>query len=485
MTDRTEKQQPSLTSHLEIVKSPFPAYFACATICYAIFTPNPLETAWSGILLYILFRNFWWQNQPGIILFAFIAPFIEIHTAVFGANSASQTLDDQFFGTGKETFWLSTIGLLFVMSGFKWAGANSRKINLPSKQQYKRAAQEINQIKLLVALIIFYLISFSVDILIPYNNSFRQIEEFLSQGEKAVLMTIALHFVITKQKPYIILSLFLYLTIVGFYNYFSSWKEPIIILILATLYRYREFKIPHLLRMSPLLLVAISFVFVWQTVKDDYRQFLSGEARGQVVNVSQSEALIEFRNLALDAYETGQVLSDNTVTSTYKRAGYLEYFSNAVKKVPNEIPHERGRLIAQTAEFVFIPRFLNPNKGLKDDTGKVEKYTDFYFGQNSFSSFSLSHYCEAYIDWGRWGMMIHLFLYGAMGALIIKLTQWRTQTMNPLVQMGLTWVCILPWCTFQSDLVFVLGQCFWGAFCHLVIFFPLYKLADHWITTPL
>ena len=95
--------------------------------------------------------------------------------------------------------------------------------------------------------------------------------------------------------------------------------------------------------------------------------------------------------------------------------GYLEYFSNAVAKVPTEIEHEKGQLLASNLEFALIPRFLSPNKGVKDDKAKVEKYTDFYFGTYGGSSFSLGHYCEAYIDWGRWGMALQLFIYGMIG----------------------------------------------------------------------
>ena len=110
---------------------------------------------------------------------------------------------------------------------------------------------------------------------------------------------------------------------------------------------------------------------------------------------------------------------DQVVDATYRRAGYLEYFSAAVSKVPNEIPHERGALLQEELTFAFVPRLLNPNKGIKNDRAKVERYTDYYFGKSSFSSFSLGH-CEAYIDWGPVGMMLHLFCYGIVGGLHIS-----------------------------------------------------------------
>ena len=79
------------------------------------------------------------------------------------------------------------------------------------------------------------------------------------------------------------------------------------------------------------------------------------------------------------------------------------------------IPYENGQLLKDNLTFALVPRILNANKGVKDDKVKVEKYTNFNFGLNSISSFSLGHYCEAYIDWGPIGMMIHLLIYGLVG----------------------------------------------------------------------
>ena len=108
-------------------------------------------------------------------------------------------------------------------------------------------------------------------------------------------------------------------------------------------------------------------------------------------------------------------------------------------------------------------------------------YTNFEFSPYGGSSFSLGHYCEAYIDWGRYGMLIHLFLFGMLGAGLYLITLSRAAPFNPLLALGLLWVCMKPWGTFQSDMVTVSGQVFWGAICHLILFFPFYRWANDWI----
>ena len=151
-------------------------------------------------------------------------------------------------------------------------------------------------------------------------------------------------------------------------------------------------------------------------------------------------------------------------------------------KVPAEIPHEGGSLLSQSLTFAFIPRILAPNKGIKNDRAKVEKYTDVYFGENPFASFSLGHYCEAYIDWGPLGMMVHLFIYGVIGGILFKVTMRRGQSINPILSFGLLWVILYPWGTFQQDMVVVAGKTAWGALCQLILFFPIYTLINRFIT---
>ena len=211
----------------------------------------------------------------------------------------------------------------------------------------------------------------------------------------------------------------------------------------------------------------------------DYRDFLSGGVNDQAIRVTQSEAISRFAELATESVNNNEALEDELVESTYRRAGYLEYFSAAVRKVPDEIPFQRGTLLSESLDFALVPRILNPNKGVKNDREKVEKFTDYRFG--GVSSFSLGHYCEAYIDWGPRGMMLQLFCFGALGGLLYRLSTRRTQGLNPIIAFGVIWAVLYPWGTFQQDVVTVTGKIFWGTICQLLFFFPFYKAFNTYV----
>lgn len=446
-------------------------------------TPNPFETLWAGVLLLWLLRNFWWRRQPGILLFCLLIPFLEIHTTLLEANQNGLTLNDLFFGTGQVTFWMSSLSLLAVTLGVKACWSIFRSPVHFDFETLRQAASRLHQRRLVLALAGATLLSQAVDLAIPYTSSLRQFETYALGISDALLMVVAIKYMLDRKHRGMVALIFIYLIGVSFYSFFSNWKDPLSILLVAFLVRIEVFNLRQALRLTPILLPIFLLLFVWQSVKGEYRTFLNGGAFSQQIVVSQEDALAKFQELASEAVTSSDLLSDDRINATYRRVGYLEYFSSAVSKVPTEIPHEQGRLLWSNLEFSLLPRFLAPNKGVKDDKAKVEKYTDCSFGSYGGSSFSLGHYCEAYIDWGRTGMLIQLFLFGVLGGGLCLITLRRTLNLNPLLSLGILWVCMKPWGTFQQDMVTMTGQVFWGTICHLFLFIPLYRVANRWIQT--
>ena len=107
------------------------------------------------------------------------------------------------------------------------------------------------------------------------------------------------------------------------------------------------------LQFVPLMGLLFFLLFTWQAIKGDYREFLSGEQRGQVINVSQSEALSKFRELGSGALELSDEARADLLQGTFRRIGYLEYFAAAVRKVPSTLPYENGQLLKDNLTFAL------------------------------------------------------------------------------------------------------------------------------------
>lgn len=461
---------------------PMVSFAAIMVALYGLTTPNPLESIWTCGLLLLLLRWFWWSEQPGILLFCMLMPFLEIHTPLLEANQSGVTMDQLFFGTGGQTFWMSSTALLTAALGVRtiWSLNRNGRVSIPI-ERLKQAADTIDQRKLILG---FFAASFTsqlIDRAIPYSSGLRQLEVYANGISEVMLFVVAVKFMLDRKHVWMVVLIFSYLIAISFYSFFSTWKEPLFVLMVASLTQISIFTWKQLIRLLPILAPAIILVLIWQNVKGEYRQFLNGGQFSQRVVVSQDEALGKFQELASEAIFSENLVSTERLDATYRRVGYLEYFANAVEKVPSTIPHEQGKLIQSNLEFALIPRFLAPNKGRKDDKAKVEKYTDFYFGEYGGSSFSLGHYCEAYIDWGRYGMLIQLFLFGVIGGGLFLIAMARTSALNPLLSLGILWVCMKPWGTFQQDMITMSGQVFWGSICQLIVFFPFYRWINAWI----
>lgn len=460
--------------------------FICLLLmAYGLFTPNPLETAWFGCMLIILMRMWMWKQYPGILLYLFTIQFIESHTSLFEANNYGVTLNELFPGSGKQTWWMASFGLLSTMMGTQVLLQRARTFSIPSFEHLQRQAERISQTRLLFCILLSHGLASLIDRLIPYGSSLAQFETYFAGIPNALTLAFGIHFFLTRKRRLLVFGLFLFLLATSFYSYFSSWRVPFILLFICYLVSLKKFEIRELTRLGPILIPALVLVLVWQAVKVEYREFISGGFEDQSIRVTQSEALSKFAELGTTALSANNTLDDPVISATYRRAGYLEYFSAAVTKVPTEIPHQKGALLSESLSFALIPRILNPNKGVKSDREKVERFTDYYFGgERNISSFSLGHYCEAYIDWGPNGMMVHLFIYGLLGGFLIVVTKNRTRRLNPILAFGILWVVLTPWGTFQQDMTTVSGKVVWGSICHLVIFFPLYRWANRQIESP-
>ena len=346
---------------------------------WGAFMPNPLETIWSVFMLWLVLRLFWWQNFPPILVYGAIMPWIEVHFSLYEANFYGQTLDELFLDTGRQTYWMASVGLLFIMLGIRWALKRNWSQLIPSFEALQSAAQQLDQLRIFIAIIGVRFLSGILDSFIPYGSSLTQLVTYAYGIGEALACVLYLHFFLTRKRPLLFFGFFAFELITSFYSYFGSWKGPIILLFLASLVNIKTITTKMVLQFTPLLGLLFFLLFTWQAIKGDYREFLSGEQRGQVINVSQSEALSKFQELGSGALELSDEARADLLQGTFRRIGYLEYFAASVENVPSTIPYENGQLLKDNLTFALVPRILNANKGVKDDKVKVEKYTNFNF----------------------------------------------------------------------------------------------------------
>ncbi len=164
--------------------------------------------------------------------------------------------------------------------------------------------------------------------------------------------------------------------------------------------------------------VLFHFAVLWTASKKDYRAYISQGQRTQSVNVSKDAA----RNKLLELIvKVDAKTYNNAIEDMVNRIGYVQYFAAAVRFVPEKIPFEEGKVYLDAISHYLVPRFINPDKEILDDSKHTNKYTGLgVSGRIQGTSFSLGSFADAYIDFGPIFMFVPIFLFGCMIGFFFK-----------------------------------------------------------------
>jgi hypothetical protein len=210
------------------------------------------------------------------------------------------------------------------------------------------------------------------------------------------------------------------------------------------------------------MILGLGLVTLWQAVKVDYREFLNRGTSSQEVLVPPSE------RFAFLIDRVSQVtLADLQAgfASGFKRVGYLEYFSAAMKQVPDRIPYQEGRLWGEAIEHIFMPRIFFPDKPVIDDSARTNEFTGVQVaGVDQGTSISIGYVGESYIDFGPILMFAPIFLLGLFLGWVYRWLSTRT----PYRLLGLaaaTNIILSGGITFESSNIKLFG----GAVMSLIV----------------
>ena len=461
-------------------------FIAAAGFVVALFSVNPLELIFAIALLYAIIAITWRIETPAVAVALLLFPWLEITAIFVEANITRTSIYTLLNDNGRSVYWACALGLSLVLAGF-WKGFKSTLRNaLPP------SSHQVNLRKLVIAALLFNFLITGVGAIIGRGSSLFQLNTYLGDISYVLLIAASIEYFQNRRSHAWFWGFFAVSFALSFYSFFSEWKNVLICLLIGasqvkTKINFR-FAIPIVL----ILLIGSSFIQLWQAIKPAYRMYLSDSARigqfdSQRVTRTRQESLAKFYELSVDYY-TRQYNNDDFQDSrdfaTFRRIGYLEYFSMVANRMPHEIDHERGRLFAQNASFAFVPRFINPNKGVKDDRAKVEKYTGLILSRTS--SFSLGHYTEYFIDFGIFGMLIILFFYGRIGGLIYKSIYFRyLNRLGKAITFGVLFVILRQWGTMQNDCVFLFGYVTWSFIIHGLLLGRVYEKLCAFILEPL
>lgn len=207
-------------------------------------------------------------------------------------------------------------------------------------------------------------------------------------------------------------AIFLFEFLMALGGYFSSFKEVFLFTLIAIGATVVKITLRGAIIPALLALTLVAFGVIWTSVKSEYRSYVRGDSTSQVVTVDLGQTTSKLYELASNL--DGAALATG-VGQMVERIMYVEYFGVVLNNVPSVIPHEGGNLWWDAVSRPLMPRMLFPDKGIIDESALLNKYTGLgVAGMGEGTQISIGYMGESYIDFGMYGMMVVIFLWGAI-----------------------------------------------------------------------
>jgi hypothetical protein len=379
----------------------------CILMALALITSNPAFTILALSFPPIAAKLLWKKNEPPVLFLGMMFQWMQVSIKVFYADifdvSFKSVSDypeniEAAFILCLTALLVESIGIFLIIKQF----------TCPPITHLKKLSDLYSLNKITLFYIAF---SATAPIALAYGpSSILQFIYKLVDFKWAIFFIFYSLTFLKQTKAYNFYFVISVEIILGFTGYFSSFKDFFLFAAICYLTIKQRLSAFQYVFLGISAVLLFNVMVIWQSVKGDYRNYLSGGVAAQIVTVSRTQALnvLSYRvsTLNKDDYRRG-------MRALVDRISYIGFFSAAKSYVPSKLPHENGRLWFDAITKLFTPRILFPNKPVIDDSEKTRKYTGLSFaGAEQGTSISLGYVTESYIDFGPVLMFVPLFLFG-------------------------------------------------------------------------
>ena len=378
-------------------------------LALSLFTVNPIATFFAILFVPFAAKLLWRKNEPPILFFGLIMQWTQVCLKIFYADYLYKDFSNLFtyYQNVDKAYYYSLTSLYIICIGIF---VIVHRLPQLERSDFKKQLEhyELKKIVTLYLAAIFF-----TPFLVIFSHALPGLQQFFIKVQDIkwaiFFFFFTYYFVFDKNKKlfYAILTGEIISSLTG---YFSSFKDFFIISILLYVFVKRTYTYVNYALFGLLILLLFNLAIVWQYVKPEYRNYLSGGARAQVVTVSKTDALEKLYDLTRN---TENLKYEDGITNLLDRLTYIDIFSASISYVPLNRPHEHGRLWLDAVKRILMPRILFPEKTSINDSEKTIIYTGMGFaGAGSGTSISLGYVTESYVDFGFPGMLIPLLMWG-------------------------------------------------------------------------
>jgi hypothetical protein len=376
---------------------------------------EPLLFFYAGALLLYILKTFWRVNETKHLLVNMLLYWSVVAILIPYAELSNKSLND-LTRYGKADLysasWLSLFALTFYLIGIHIV---TKKIKSVQQDSLYNILRRYDSRRLILLYVIVSLLSalFNSSIIHVPGGQLLLAISYL----KWVLLTLLIvQTLVVQANRNLVIVLVIVEVLLSFSGFWAAFKDYILVAIGAYLMFSPRLSLKTYFILSFVFLISLFLAVVWTYSKGEYRKYLTGGERTQLIveqdNLTNIQKFYEIaqRDFSSENFKENFLIG---LENLVYRVSYVEFLALTMKQVPTYIPHENGNLLINALEHILKPRILFPEKKPIYDSELTSKYTGVQFaGAEQGTSFSLGTVAESYVDFGMYYMLIPIFFFG-------------------------------------------------------------------------
>lgn len=399
------------------------APLAIVLVILWLFSPDKQLFGIAAVLLVFLAKASWRHDEPKIIFFGVCFYWLTVCALmIYGIFFEHPMIElTQTPTTFIYTTYLALIATLVYSSGIF---IMIKRIKIYEEYQLVKELSKFDGKRLLLFYSLYSFVASIFGGVVLNLGGLSQAGVALIWVKWAFLTLLIIHTLLFPKNQKWVYLILLIEVVLSFSGFWSSFKDYLFMAAASFLTFSSRINVKRMIQVAILGILAFFMMVIWSVVKGEYRAFLTGGAKSQVVaQESKVGSLQKLSELVSQNFNKENFYENfnKGVEALANRVSYTEYFAMSVAQVPDILPYEGGSLLMGGLEHVLKPRLFFPNKVSIDDSYLTSKYTGRQFsGAEQGVSFSLGLVAERYIDYGPFFMFIPIFFFGLLIGYIYK-----------------------------------------------------------------
>ena len=381
----------------------------------SILSDEPLLLFYAGALLLYILKIFWRSNEPKHLLVNLLLYWAVVAILIPYADLTNKPLNE-LVRYGKSDIrlasWIGLFALTFYILGIQIQIKNLKRVDEESLFNLLRG-YDSNRILFLYVVISLLSATLNSSIIHIPGGQLLLAVSFL----KWVLLTfLIIHTLVVPNNKNLVVFIFIAEVLLSFSGFWAAFKDYVLVALGAYLIFIPKLNLRTYFLLFTVFVFSLLLAVIWTFRKGDYRNYLTGGERSQVIvkqdnigNINKFYEIVQTNFSSENFSENFFIGLENLIY----RVSYVEFLAMTIKQVPTYLPHEEGVLLINAVEHVVKPRILFPDKKSIYDSELTSKYTGVQFsGAEQGASFSLGTVAESYIDFGKYYMFIPIIFFG-------------------------------------------------------------------------